>query len=369
MELVPGTTLPARPSPDAWRGRRVLVTGHTGFKGAWLCARLLRYGAHVVGLALPPEGAHNLWTAAKLDRDVESHFADVRDLDATENVVAAANPEVVLHLAAQPIVRRGYREPVLTYATNVMGTVHVLDAVRRRTSAKAVVVVTSDKVYADAPLPHGYAEDARLGGADPYSGSKAAAELIVETYRTAYFSKGRGPALASARAGNVIGGGDFSEDRLLPDFFRALETRQPMVVRQPDAIRPWQHVLDPLAGYLMLAEALLRDPQRFAEPWNFAPDVAAPVREVLAYFADAWGIAGDAGYRFEPSPEYETHRLEIDAAKSHEHLGWQNHWTVATAVAQTATWYRDYLAGEPAADLVARDLLAHDTLKTALASS
>jgi CDP-glucose 4,6-dehydratase len=343
----------------------VLVTGHTGFKGAWLCARLVRFGAHVVGLALPPEGAHNLWSSAKLERDVESHFADLRDLDATEKFVAAANPDIVLHLAAQPIVRRSYREPVLTYATNVMGTVHVLDAVRRRTSAKAVVVVTSDKVYADAPLRHGYAEDARLGGADPYSGSKAATELIVETYRSAFFSGGRGPALASGRAGNVIGGGDFSEDRLLPDFFRALEAGQPIVVRQPDAIRPWQHVLDPLAGYLLLAEALLADPEKFAQPWNFAPDLAAPVRDVLDYFADAWGIAGGAAYRLEPSPEHETHRLEINATKSREHLGWQSHWNVAAAVAQTATWYRDYLAGAPAADLIARDLLAHDQAKAA----
>jgi CDP-glucose 4,6-dehydratase len=358
-------TASSRPSPDAWRGRRVLVTGHTGFKGAWLCARLVRYGATVIGLALPPAGAHNLWTAAKLEKDVESHFADIRDLDATESVVAAANPEIVLHLAAQPIVRRGYREPVLTYATNVMGTVHVLDAVRRRTSAKAVVAVTSDKVYADAPLPHGYAEDARLGGADPYSGSKAAIELVVETYRTAYFSGGRGPALGSARAGNVIGGGDFSEDRLLPDFFRALEAERTLVVRQPDAIRPWQHVLDPLDGYLLLAEALQADPQRFSEAWNFAPDVAAPVRDVLAYFAAAWGIAGGAAYTFEPSPEHETHRLEINAAKSREHLGWDGRWDVEGAVAQTATWYRDFLAGTPAADLVERDLLAHDQAKAA----
>jgi CDP-glucose 4,6-dehydratase len=241
-----------------------------------------------------------------------------------------------------------------------MGTVHVLDALRRCPSVQAVVVVTSDKVYADAPLPHGYAEDARLGGADPYSGSKAAAELVVETYRTAYFSGGRGPAVASARAGNVIGGGDFSEDRLLPDFFRALEAKQQMIVRQPDAIRPWQHVLDPLAGYLRLAEALLEQPERFDQAWNFAPEVAAPVRDVLALFADAWGIASGAGYRIEPSPEHETHRLEIDAAKSREKLGWQTRWDVPTAVARTARWYRDYLAGAPAAELVARDLQAHD---------
>jgi CDP-glucose 4,6-dehydratase len=355
----------AVPAPDAWHGRRVLVTGHTGFKGAWLCARLVADGARVTGIALAPEGAPNLWTAATLEREVESHVVDLRDAEAAERAILAAQPEIVLHLAAQAIVRRGYREPVLTYATNVMGTVHVLDALRRCASARAVVVVTSDKVYADVPLAHGYAEDARLGGNDPYSGSKAAVELVVETYRAAYFSSGRGPAVASARAGNVIGGGDFSDDRLLPDVFRALEAGREMVVRRPEAIRPWQHVLDPLAGYLQLAEALLREPERYAQAWNFAPAHAAAVRDVLAWFAEAWGIAGGLGYRIEPSPEHETHRLEIDAAKSREHLGWQTRWDARAAVAQTARWYRDYLAGVPAAELLARDLRAYEqTLAT-----
>jgi CDP-glucose 4,6-dehydratase len=215
-------------------------------------------------------------------------------------------------------------------------------------------------VYADAPLAHGYAEDARLGGNDPYSGSKAAVELVVETYRAAYFSGGRGPAVASARAGNVIGGGDFSADRLLPDVFRALEAGRELIVRRPDAIRPWQHVLDPLAGYLQLAEALLREPERYAQAWNFAPAHAAAVRDVLAWFAEAWGSAGGLGYRIEPSPEHETHRLEIDAAKSREQLGWQPRWDARAATAQTARWYRDYLAGVPAAELLARDLHEHE---------
>lgn len=354
-----------RPSPSFWHGRRVLVTGHTGFKGAWLCARLVHYGAHVTGMALAPDGPPNLWTAAQLEREVDSHAVDLRDLDAVERALRAAEPEIVLHLAAQALVRRGYREPVATYATNVLGTVHVLDAVRRCAQARAVVVVTSDKVYADAPSAHGYAEDARLGGADPYSGSKAAAELVVETYRSAYFSGGRGPALASARAGNVIGGGDFSEDRLLPDFFRARAARETMIVRSPDAIRPWQHVLDPLAGYLQLAQALVEQPERFAEAWNFAPAAAATVRDVLRWCADAWGIGGGAAYRIEPAPEHETHRLEIDAAKARAQLGWQGCWDAPSAVARTAHWYRDYLVGTPAAELVARDLRAHEDALTA----
>ncbi len=339
-------------------GTRVLVTGHTGFKGAWLCALLLRTGARVTGIALAPEGEHNLWRASGLARDVESHVVDLRDAGATAAAVAAANAEIVFHLAAQPIVRRGYREPVLTYATNVMGTVHLLDAIRLQPGVRAVVVVTSDKVYADEPQPGGYAEDARLGGADPYAGSKAAAELAVATYRDAYFSGGRGPAVATARAGNVIGGGDFSDDRLLPDFFRAAEAGQPLLVRHPDAIRPWQHVLDPLAGYLRLAAALLDDPDRFARAWNFGPAGAVPVREVVAAFAAAWG-PGAPGVRVEPSGAHETHRLEIDASASRQALGWEPHWDTAEAVARTADWYRDYLAGEAASVLLERDLVHH----------
>lgn len=350
----------AAPTPTAWRGRRVLVTGHTGFKGTWLCARLLRLGATISGIALPPDGAHNLWREAGFERDVDSAFVDLRDADAAERAVAAARPEIVLHLAAQPLVRRGYREPILTYATNVLGTVHLLDAVRRRTNAAAVVVVTSDKVYLDRPVPGGYTESARLGGADPYSGSKAAAELVVETYRCAYFSEPGTPALATARAGNVIGGGDFSEDRLLPDYFRARESGRPLVVRRPDAIRPWQHVLDPLAGYVLLAEALQRD-RTFASAWNFGPDEpAVAVRDVVGLFARAWGDDDPHGVRIEPSPEHESAVLEIDATASRTHLGWRSVWDTATATIKTAEWYRDYLHGTPASELVARDIEAFD---------
>ena len=335
----------------------MLVTGHTGFKGTWLCARLTRAGARVSGIALAPESPHDLWTASGLAADVDARIVDLRDTTATEHAVAAAAPEVVFHLAAQPLVRRGYREPVLTYATNVMGTVHLLEAVRTRTTARAVVVVTSDKVYADAPLPGGYGEDARLGGADPYAGSKAATELVVATYRSAYFSGGRGPGVATARAGNVIGGGDFSEDRLLPDFFRALEAGTALVVRRPDAIRPWQHVLDPLDAYLRLANALLENPATFAEAWNVGPAEAIPVRDVVTWFAQACG-RGPQAWRVEASGEHETHRLEIDAAKSRQRLGWSARWDTRTAVDRTAIWYRDYLAGVAAADLIERDLRA-----------
>ena len=350
---------PVTPSPSAWRGRRVLVTGHTGFKGTWLCAQLLRLGARVSGIALPPEGSHSVWRSAGLAAEVDSQFVDIRDDAATVRAIAALAPEIVLHLAAQPLVRRAYRDPVLTYATNVMGTVHVLDAIRRSGSAEAVVVVTSDKVYLDQPVDGGYAEGARLGGHDPYSGSKAAVELVVETYRASYWSGETGPAIASARAGNVIGGGDFSEDRLLPDFFRALEAGVPLVLRRPDAVRPWQHVLDPLAGYLLLAETVARDPAA-ARGWNFGPaEPGVRVRDVVEHFARSWGSA-DAGFRIEPSPEHETHQLEIDATQSRAQLGWRSRWDTATAVARSAQWYREYLAGAPAAELIARDIDAYE---------
>jgi CDP-glucose 4,6-dehydratase len=345
---------------SAWQGRRVLVTGHTGFKGTWLCALLLRLGARVSGIALPPVGAHSIWRSSNLEREVDSHLVDVRDEAATARAIGAIAPEIVLHLAAQPLVRRGYREPVLTYATNVMGTVHVLDALRSSSATRAVVVVTSDKVYLDQPVAGGYTEAARLGGNDPYAGSKAAAELVVETYRAAYWSDGRGPALASARAGNVIGGGDFSEDRLLPDFFRALEAGVPLVLRSPNAVRPWQHVLDPLAGYVLLAETLAHDPSA-ARAWNFGPDGnGVPVREVVEQFARGWGPGADAGYRFEPSSEHEAERLEIVSAFSRERLGWRPRWDTPAAVARSAQWYRDYLEGASTAGLIARDIEAYE---------
>jgi CDP-glucose 4,6-dehydratase len=348
-----------------WADRRVLVTGNTGFKGTWLCARLLRLGARVSGIALAPAGAHNIWVESGLERDVDAQFVDLRDADAAERAVVAADPEIVFHLAAQPLVRRGYREPVLTYATNVMGTVHLLDAIRRRTSVSTIVAVTSDKVYADAPVSGGYAEAARLGGADPYAGSKAAMELVIESYRAAYFSGGRGPALASARAGNVIGGGDFSEDRLLPDFFRAIERGEALVVRLPDAIRPWQHVLDPLDGYVRLAERLSSEPSAFSGAWNFGPAAGGvAVRDVLEVFARAWGQP-EPVWRVEPSGEHETHRLEILADKSRRQLGWEPRWDTPAAVERTAVWYRDYLAGARVADLLERDLIEHASVPVA----
>ena len=342
-----------------WRGRRVLVTGHTGFKGAWLCALLLRRGAHVGGIALPPDTSPNLWALAPYDAEVDGHITDVRDAEAVAAACAWMRPDTVFHLAAQPLVRRGYAEPVATYATNVMGTVNVLDAVRRCDSVESIVAVTSDKVYADRPALGGYTEDARLGGADPYAGSKAASELVVETYRSAYFSEPGAARIASARAGNVIGGGDFAADRLVPDAYRAVAGGTQLHLRRPDAVRPWQHVLEPLHGYLALAQALA---ERRAAPgaYNFGPaDRAMRVVEVAERFVRAMGADPERAIVVEGGGAHETAVLEVDSSRARVALGWAPRWTTPVAVAASAAWYRDFLEGERVARLVERDLDAY----------
>ena len=341
-----------------WRGRRVLVTGHTGFKGAWLCALLLRRGATVCGLALPPATTPSLWALAPYASYVDERIVDVRNELGIEAAVTALRPQTIFHLAAQPLVRRGYADPVETYATNVMGTVHVLEAARHCTGLDSVVVVTSDKVYADAPRPGGYAEDARLGGADPYAGSKAAAELVAETYRSAFFSRRGAARIATARAGNVIGGGDFAPDRLIPDAYRAMVSGAPLILRNPQAVRPWQHVLDPLHGYLLLAEALASH-RAGAGAFNFGPDATANVMEVVQQFVSAMGGNPASAIAVGPSSEHETAVLEVDSSRAKSALGWKPRWSASAAVELSAAWYRDFIGGVPAERLVARDVDAY----------
>ncbi len=342
-----------------WLGRRVLVTGHTGFKGAWLCALLLRRGATVAGLALPPQSQPSLWARAPYAAEVEERLVDLRDAETTAAALAALRPQTVLHLAAQPLVRRGYAEPLATYATNVMGTLHLLDAVRRCASVEHVVVVTSDKVYADRPQAGGYGEDARLGGADPYAGSKACAELVAQTYRSAFFSQPGAARIVTARAGNVIGGGDFSADRLVPDAYRAVAGGVPLRLRRPDAVRPWQHVLEPLHGYLALAEAVAAG-RAGHEAYNFGPaEPASSVRAVAERFVRAMDADPRRAIVVEPSPEHETAVLEVDSTRARAELGWEPRWSTASAVDASAAWYRDFLAGEPVERLVARDIAAY----------
>ena len=326
-------------------GRTVLVTGHTGFKGAWLCRWLALMGARVVGYALPPEGAPNLFELARIEDGCTSVIGDVRDAAAVHAVVEAHRPEIVLHLAAQALVRRSYRDPIETYATNVMGTVHVLDACRRVGSARAVVVVTSDKCYENREWLWGYREDEPMGGHDPYSSSKGCAELVTAAYRRSYFGTGD-TRVASARAGNVIGGGDFAEDRLVPDIVRGAASGRPIVIRNPESTRPWQHVLEPLAGYLQLARRLVESPAGHAEGWNFGPreEDAIPA---LALAEKLVATLGRGALEVVPPAQrggpHEARLLKLDTSKARALLGWAPKLDIDRALAWTAAWYRAWL--------------------------
>jgi CDP-glucose 4,6-dehydratase len=325
----------------AYRGRRVLVTGHTGFKGSWLCLWLHALGSEVTGLALDPLSEPSHWDMLKLS--IKDHRIDIRDEAAVRMVFAAEKPEIVFHLAAQPLVRRSYREPVTTWATNVMGTVHVLEAACHTPEVRAVVVVTTDKCYENREWPWAYRERDRLGGHDPYSASKAGAELVAASYRTAFLAHPSAPLLATARAGNVIGGGDWSEDRLIPDLVRSLVACEPLVIRSPRATRPWQHVLDCLSGYLLLGQRLLVGDTTCADAWNFGPDGEGnrSVEQVLRDLARTWP---QIGWQVASRPQpHEAGLLQLDTAKAKMHLGWRPVWNLAAAIDRTATWYRQWL--------------------------
>lgn len=325
----------------AYRGRRVLVTGHTGFKGSWLCLWLQALGSQVTGLALNPFSEPNHWGLLKLS--IKDHRIDIRDEPAVRKVFAAERPEIVFHLAAQPLVRRAYREPVTTWATNVMGTVHVLEAARQTPGVRAVVVVTTDKCYENREWPWAYRERDRLGGRDPYSASKAGAELVAASYRTAFLQDPSTPLLATARGGNVIGGGDWSDDRLIPDVVRSLSARKPLIVRSPRASRPWQHVLDCLSGYLLLGQRLLAGDATCAEAWNFGPDGNGnrTVEQVLADLSRAWP---QLRWEVASSPQpHEAGLLQLDTAKAKMHLGWRPVWDLEKTIHHTANWYRQLM--------------------------
>ena len=313
------------------------------------------------GIALdPPADQPSVWNDARLSNEIDAHMVDIRDLDALSKTIAACAPETIFHLAAQPLVKRSYKEPVLTYATNVMGSIHVIESVRHTPSVREVVMVTSDKVYADAPVEGGYREDAALGGSEPYAGSKACAELAIATLRTSFFSTPDSARIASARAGNVIGGGDYSTDRIVPDLVRAIESQQPLVLRHPEAVRPWQHVLNPLSGYVRLAEALHTSAE-FTSGWNFGPHVTSTrVDELVEIFSNAWGPNAKRGYRIEASDLHETHLLEIESSRARKELNWEPLWDVKTSVVKTAEWYRDRANGDDAAQLIARDIEAFE---------
>ncbi|WP_238923404.1 CDP-glucose 4,6-dehydratase [Achromobacter ruhlandii] len=345
----------ALPSPAFWRQKRVLLTGHTGFKGGWLALWLQRLGAQVTGVSLPPATSPSLFEAARLKLAVDHHEIDIRDAAALRARVRQARPQIVLHLAAQALVRPSYAAPVDTFATNVMGTAHLLDALRSVPDAKVAVMVTTDKVYRNNEWPYPYREHDTLGGHDPYSASKAASELVIASYRDAFLTQ-QGLAVATARAGNVIGGGDWSVDRLLPDAVRAWRDGGELLVRRPQSVRPWQHVLEPLAGYLTLAETLWRDPA-LADAYNFGPDAAeaAPVRTVIDLAQAAYG-RGSTVYAEHPQGPHEAGLLTLDTSKARAVLGVAPRWPLATAVTRSMDWYRRFDAGEDALALCQADI-------------
>ena len=330
---------------DFYTGKTVLVTGHTGFKGSWLVELLHTLGARVVGYALPPEGEPPLFEVLQLSGRCDPHvIGDVSNLPLLREVVADTRPDVVFHLAAQSLVRRSYREPVGTWAVNTLGTVHLLEALRSLTKRCAAVVITTDKVYENPETGTAFAESDPLGGYDPYSASKAAAELVVASYRRSFYTPvGAEPTLcvASARSGNVIGGGDTTEDRIVPDFFRALATGQPLYLRSPTASRPWQHVLEPLVGYLQLAAGLYATPERYSKAYNFGPDTRqeATVEHLVQAAIAQWG---SGSYQSEPEPQgpHEAQRLQLDSSLAQRELGWQAHYDWQTALGLTLAWHR-----------------------------
>ena len=318
----------------------MFISGHTGFKGSWLALWLSEMGADVTGLALPPESSPNHWDLLHLD--VVDESGDILDFALVSSAIFRAQPEIVFHLAAQPIVRRSYADPLVTWSTNVLGTAHVLEASRQTESVRAIVVVTTDKVYANQEQKRGYRESDRLGGHDPYSASKAAVELLAESHRKTFLHAEPSALLATARAGNVIGGGDWSEDRLIPDLVRAVKEGRPLEIRYPEATRPWQHVLECLNGYLLLGEELLKGRSDYAGPWNFGPDPEdnLTVVEILTRLRNYWPEL-DWVQAKKPHP-HEAHLLYLDNTKSKAKLGWRPVWNLEKTLSATAHWYRCY---------------------------
>ena len=338
---------------ETWAGRSVFVTGHTGFKGGWLSLWLHQLGAKVHGYALDPPTVPSLFEIARIADLLDSDTRrDLADLEALRTALAQTQPEVIFHLAAQPLVRESYKDPIGTLATNVVGTAHLLQAVRSVETVRAVVIVTTDKVYENREWVYPYREVDPLGGYDPYSASKAAAEIVVSSYRSSFFAKAKGKPsvhVATARAGNVIGGGDWAHDRLVPDCLRAFANGEPVQLRYPQAVRPWQHVLEPLFGYLLLAERLLgADASSYASAWNFGPDASgdATVGKVAQTIASYWGSSAQLELNTEVDHPYEAGVLRLDISRSREKLGWHPQWTLLQALRSTVDWTQAWLTGE-----------------------
>ena len=333
-------------NPQFWKGKRVFVTGHTGFKGSWLSLWLQLMGAEVKGFSLAPPTQPALFEVAKVGDNMQTEIGDIRNLQQLSQSIRAFNPDVLLHLAAQPLVRLSYKEPVDTYSTNVMGTVNVLEAARYAPQLKSVVIITTDKCYENREWEWGYRENEPMGGHDPYSNSKGCAELVVSAYRRSFFYTNDTAAVASVRAGNVIGGGDWADDRLIPDILRAFEQQQPVIIRNPLSTRPWQHVLEPLSGYLVLAERLYNEGNAFAEGWNFGPkdDDCQPVQWILEKMVQFWGE--EARYEWDKSEQpHEANFLKLDCSKAATRLKWHPQWRLSDTLEKIVHWHRSWLQG------------------------
>lgn len=339
--------LKGKVNPSFWKGKKVFLTGHTGFKGSWLSLWLQDMGAVVKGYALEPNTTPNLFNEANVAENMESDIGDITDLNHLRASMVSFNPEVLIHMAAQPLVRLSYHEPVLTYATNVMGTVNVLEAARKCTNLKSIVSVTTDKCYENKEWPWGYRENEPMGGYDPYSSSKGCAELVTSAYRKSFFNETNSTFLASARAGNVIGGGDWSDDRLIPDILRAFENGEPVIVRNPMATRPWQHVLEPISGYLVLAQHLYEDGSEFAEAWNFGPkdEDCKPVSWILDKMIDKWGNGASWELDKYNNP-HEAGYLKLDCSKAAMQLNWHPKWNLENALVSIINWHKNYISGK-----------------------
>lgn len=350
MEKV-GLIMPKNVNPAFWQGKRVFLTGHTGFKGSWMSLWLQSMGAEVRGLALEPPTEPALFNVAHVARGMDHQVADIRDYDTTRSLMAAFKPEIVIHMAAQPLVRLSYQQPIETYATNVMGTVHVLEAARHADSVRAMVNITTDKCYENKEWVWSYREDEPMGGHDPYSNSKGCAELVSSAYRKSFLTT-EGIAMATARAGNVIGGGDWAQDRLIPDILRALEKQQPVLIRNPHAIRPWQHVLEPLSGYLLLAERLYENGHADAEGWNFGPrdEDSQTVQWIVEHLCQSWG--NDATWALQRGDHpHEAHFLKLDISKARQRLQWAPRWSLPTALSYITEWHKAWLSGHQMGDV------------------
>lgn len=356
-----------RMDPRFWKGKRVFITGHTGFKGSWMSLWLSRMDARVCGCALPPPTNPSLFVEARIAARIKSVIADVRDLARLRRALRSFKPDIVIHMAAQPIVRQSYADPVETYETNVLGTVNLLEAARSADSARALINVTTDKVYENLERRRGYDEGERLGGRDPYSNSKACSELVTAAYRDSFFSGGcacaRPVAVATARSGNVIGGGDWARDRLIPDIVRAYSAGRPVAIRNPEAVRPWQHVLEPLHGYLLLAEALWRGKPSAAGAWNFGPParLSKPVSWLVRELSAEW--EGNPGWALDEGGHvHEARQLSLNSGKATRKLGWQSILSIRETVDWIASWYRGRLAGQSVPALTEDQIVRYEKL-------